>query len=162
MLADFKHSIGDYLDELESSPVKTLADIIAFNEENAELEKTNEYGQDGFIKAENMQGNEEEIDKIVEHLDNLNKEGFEKMMEENELDAMVTPGTKAIPIMAIGGYPGITVPAGYDEHGIPFGMLFAGLKGTEPKLIEMAYGFEQATLARKPPLFDTPEWHVDN
>ncbi|KAH9624228.1 hypothetical protein KSS87_021654 [Heliosperma pusillum] len=162
MIADFKHSIGNYLNELESSPVKTLADIIAFNEKNAELEKTNEYGQDDFIKAENMQGNDEEIDKIVEHLDNLNKEGFEKMMEENELDAMVTPGTKAIPIMAIGGYPGITVPAGYDEHGIPFGMLFSGLKGTEPKLIEIAYGFEQATLARELPLFNAPEWHVDN
>ncbi|KAK9677573.1 hypothetical protein RND81_11G152800 [Saponaria officinalis] len=151
MLSDFKHSINDYLKQLESSPVRSLADIIAFNENNAELEKTDEYGQDGFIKAEGMQGNEEEIKEIVKHLDELCKEGFEKMMEENELDAMVTPGTKAIPVMAIGGYPGITVPAGYDEHGIPFGMLFSGLKGSEPKLIEMAYGFEQATMARKPP-----------
>ncbi|XP_021753116.1 putative amidase C869.01 [Chenopodium quinoa] len=158
MLADFKHAIPEYLEGLESSPVRSLADIIAFNENNPELEKTNEYGQDGFIEAENMHGNEEEIEQIVEHLDKLNKEGFEKMMEENKLDAMVTPGTKAIPVMAIGGYPGITVPAGYDEHGIPFGMLFSGLKGTEPKLIESAYGFEQATLARKPPLFDSPKW----
>lgn len=161
MLADFKHAIPEYLKELENSPVRSLADIIAFNENHPELEKTNEYGQDGFIKAENMQGNEEEIRQIVEHLDKLCKEGFEKMMEENNLDAMVTPGTKAIPVMAIGGYPGITVPAGYDEHGIPFGMLFSGLKGTEPKLIAMAYGFEKATLARKPPLFDSPEWQED-
>ncbi|KAL2937178.1 hypothetical protein RDABS01_020627 [Bienertia sinuspersici] len=125
------------------------------------VEKTNEYGQDGFIEAEEMHGNEEEIAKIVEKLDILCKEGFEKMMKENELDAMVTPGTKAIPVMAIGGYPGITVPAGYDENGIPFGMLFCGLKGTEPKLIEIGYGFEQSTLARKPPLFDSSEWHED-
>lgn len=120
-------------------------------------ERTNEYGQDGFIKAEEMNGNEEEIEKIKEHLDKLCKEGFEKIMEENDLDAMVSPGIKAIPVMAIGGYPGITVPAGYDEHGIPFGMLFSGLKGMEPKLIEIAYGFEQATLARKPPLLHSPQ-----
>lgn len=117
--------------------------------------------QDGFIKAESMHGNEEEIESIVEHLDKLCKEGFEKMMEENKLDAMVTPGTKAIPVMAIGGYPGITVPAGYDEQGTPFGILFSGLKGMEPKLIAAAYGFEQATVARKPPLFHSPEWHED-
>lgn len=124
-------------------------------------EKTNEYGQDGFIEAEEMHGNEEEVNHIIEKLDTLCKEGFEKMMEENGLDAMVSPGTKAIPVIAIGGYPGITVPAGYNEHGIPFGMLFSGLKGSEPKLIESAYGFEQATLARKPPVFDSPQWHED-
>lgn len=108
-----------------------------------------------------MHGNGEEIAKIVEHLEQLCNEGFEKLMKENELDAMVSPGTKAIPVMAIGGYPGITIPAGYDEHGIPFGMLFSGLKGTEPKLIEIGYAFEHATLARKPPLFDSTEWHED-
>lgn len=151
MLSDFKHAIYDYLKDLESSPVKSLTDIIAFNDKNPQLEKTTEYGQDGLIEAENMNGNEEEIREIVENLEKLCKEGFEKMMKENELDAMASPGIKAIPVMAIGGYPGITVPAGYDEHGIPFGMLFSGLKGTEPKLIEIAYGFEQATLARKPP-----------
>ncbi|XP_010690416.2 probable amidase At4g34880 [Beta vulgaris subsp. vulgaris] len=161
MIADFKHAISKYLNELESSPVRSLAEIIAFNEKNPELEKTNEFGQDGFVEAENMHGNGEEIAKIIEHLEQLCKEGFEKLMKENELDAMVTPGTKAIPVMAIGGYPGITIPAGYDEHGIPFGMLFSGLKGTEPKLIEIGYAFEQATLARKPPLFDSPEWHED-
>ncbi|GAB4853204.1 hypothetical protein Ancab_017391 [Ancistrocladus abbreviatus] len=162
MLADFKLSINEYLKELVSSPVRSLAEVIAFNEKNAELEKTNEYGQDGFIEAEKMSGNEEEVKKIVETLDELCQEGFEKMMRENELDAMVTPGTKAIPVMAIGGYPGITVPAGYDEDGMPFGMLFSGLKGTEPKLIEIAYGFEQATRARRPPPLGSPEWNSDS
>ncbi|KAK1560250.1 hypothetical protein Q3G72_024111 [Acer saccharum] len=40
----------------------------------------------------------------------------------------------------------LSVPAGYDINGMPFGLCFGGLKGTEPKLIEVAYAFEQATL----------------
>lgn len=84
-------------------------------------------------------------------METLSKEGFEKLMKENELDAMVTPGSRASPIFAIGGYPAITVPAGYDTDGMPFGICFGGLRGTEPKLIEIAYGFEKATNVRRPP-----------
>ena len=50
------------------------------------------------------------------------------------------------------GFPGVSVPAGYDTTGVPFGICFGGLKGSEPKLIEIAYGFEQATKIRRPPL----------
>ena len=46
-------------------------------------ERTRKYGKDEFIKAEEMKGNEEEIEKIKEHLDKLCKEGFEKIMKEN-------------------------------------------------------------------------------
>ncbi|KAI8025810.1 putative amidase [Camellia lanceoleosa] len=56
-------------------------------------------------------------------------------------------------VLAIGGYPGINVPAGYDEDGTPYGICFGGLRGSEPKLIEIAYGFEQASKVRKPPSF---------
>ncbi|KAK2665535.1 hypothetical protein Ddye_004109 [Dipteronia dyeriana] len=84
-------------------------------------------------------------------MEKLSRDGIEKLMTENKLDAMVTPGTHSISVLAIGGYPGITVPAGYDSYGMPFGICFGGLKGTEPKLIEVAYAFEQATLVRKQP-----------
>ncbi|XAR59050.1 hypothetical protein NMG60_11014681 [Bertholletia excelsa] len=73
-------------------------------------------------------------------------------MRENKLDALVTPLYYAAPLLAIGGYPGINVPAGYDK-GVPFGISFGGLRGSEPKLIEIAYGFEQATKFRKMPSF---------
>ncbi|KAK2665532.1 hypothetical protein Ddye_004106 [Dipteronia dyeriana] len=80
-------------------------------------------------------------------MEKLSRDGIEKLMTENKLDAMVTLGT----VLANGGYLGITVPAGYDSNGMPFGLCFGGLKGTEPKLIEVAYAFEQATLVRKQP-----------
>ena len=54
---------------------------------------------------------------------------------------------------AIGGFPGISVPAGYDSKRVPIGICFGRLKGTEPKLIEIAYGFEQTIKIRKPPSF---------
>ncbi|KAJ0076861.1 hypothetical protein Patl1_35679 [Pistacia atlantica] len=151
MLAGFKISVNDYLKELISSPVRSLADIIAFNQNNEDLEKTEEYGQATFISSEKTSGYGEKERKAFELMEKLSQDGFEKMMAEYELDAMVTPGVGAIPVLAIAGYPGITVPAGYDNNGMPFGICFGGLKGTEPKLIEIAYAFEQATMIRRPP-----------
>ncbi|KAJ7978580.1 Amidase family protein [Quillaja saponaria] len=85
---------------------------------------------------------------VLENLATLTKNGFVKLMTKNKLDALVTPVDITARILAIGGFPGISVPAGYSKDG-PFG----GLKGSEPKLIEIAYGFEQATQIRKPPPF---------
>ena len=51
----------------------------------------------------------------------------------------------------ITGFPEITVPAGMTQHGLPIGISFFGEPYTEPRLIALAYAFEQATKARKPP-----------
>lgn len=151
MLAEFKISINAYLKDLINSSVRSLTDIIAFNQNNSELEKLGEYDQKTFIASEETDGFGEDERKAVEILQNLSENGFEKLMKKNELDAMVTPGSRAIAVLAIGGYPAITVPAGYGTDGTPFGIGFGGLKGTEPKLIEIAYAFEQATMVRTPP-----------
>ena len=91
--------------------------------------------------------------KYLEKLGEWAREGFEKVMVENNLDAIISPESSFSTVLAIGGFPGISVPAGYDKDGIPFGICFGGLKGTEPILIEIAYGFEQATKIRVPPSF---------
>ena len=109
------------------------------------------YGQELLIAAEMTNGVGEKEKKAVKLMEQLSEEGFEKMMKENDLDAMLTLGVDVSTVLAIGGYPAFTVPAGYDSKGKPFGICFGGLKGTEPKLIEVAYAFEQATLSRKPP-----------
>ena len=112
-----------------------------------------EFGQDIFLAAQATNGIGEKEKAAVYNLARLSREGFEKLLWDNKLDALVTPGSVVAPVLAIGGFPGISVPAGYDKKGVPFGITFGGLKGSEPKLIEIAYDFEQATQVRKPPTF---------
>ncbi|OAY75882.1 putative amidase [Ananas comosus] len=127
MLAEFKLSLNTYLAQLSYSPVRSLED------------KTS-----GIGPVERS---------AISRMNQLSKEGIEMLMMKNQLDAVITPDATATSILAIGGYPGISVPAGYDKAGVPFGICFGGLKGSEPKLIEIAYDFEQATAVRKPPTF---------
>lgn len=120
-------------------------------------EKLEEYGEETFIESEKTNGVGEKERKAVEYLEKLSRDGFEKVMTDYKLDALVGPGISlAMTVLPIGGYPGISVPAGYQSNGVPFGICFGGLKGTEPKLIEIAYAFQQAMRRRKPPIFLNP------
>ncbi len=90
---------------------------------------------------------------MIRQLNELSADGLEKLMQDEQLDAIITPNDLVSTVLAIGGMPAITVPAGYGKMGVPFGICFGGLKGYEPRLIEMAYAFEQATKVRKAPKF---------
>ncbi|KAH7518444.1 hypothetical protein FEM48_Zijuj09G0172300 [Ziziphus jujuba var. spinosa] len=132
-----------------------LPDVKAFNGRYPDLEMTEEYGQEIFVAAQatNEIGDVEKA--AILNLERLSREGFEKLMLEENLVALVSPGPDVSPVLAIWGFPGINVPARYDSDGVPFGISLGGLKGSEPKLIEVVYGFEQATKVRK--LFMNPE-----
>lgn len=112
-----------------------------------------QFGQLIFLVSENTTGIGSTEKAAIQQLDDLTTNGLKKVMEENRLDAIATPDSSAASMLAIGGLPGIAVPAGYDEQDAPFGMSFGGLKGYEPRLIEIAYAFEQATRVRKSPMF---------
>ena len=121
-------------------------------------EKIKEYKQNLFLEAQATNGSSDKEKAALQDMARLTRDGFVKLMIEYNLDALVTPflgpyGVSVNSILAIGGFPGISVPAGYDGKGVPFGICFGGLKGSEPKLIEISYGFEQATKIRKPPSF---------
>ncbi|XP_002528274.2 probable amidase At4g34880 [Ricinus communis] len=159
LVAEFKPAINIYLKQLVKSPVHSLRDLIAFNEKFSNLEKTKEYHQNIFEVANSLtDADAEKILKLaLPNLKELSRNGLEKLVRKHKLDALVSPfysvSTSFSALLAIGGYPGISVPAGYDSKGVPFGICFGGVKGSEPKLIEIAYGFEQATKIRKPPSF---------
>ncbi|KAI0499320.1 hypothetical protein KFK09_020223 [Dendrobium nobile] len=154
LLAEFKLSLNTYLKNLVSSPVRSLSDVIAFNNNQPVEERLAEYGQAIFLAAENTTGLGAAEKAAIKGLAQLSEKGLEKKVKKKGLDAIVFPDASASSVLAIGGYPGITVPAGYGTDDVPFGISFGGLRGSEPKLIEIAYAFEQATKVRKPPKID--------
>jgi amidase len=150
-------------------PVKTLKEIIEFNEKNREKEMPY-FGQDFFLKAE-AKGplSEKEYEEALEKNHQLaRKEGIDATMDKHNLDAMVGPtggpswltdwvdgdhfGGGSSGAAAVAGYPNITVPAGF-IFGMPVGISFFGRAWSEPVLIRLAYAFEQATKVRRAPKF---------
>ncbi|KAJ7982153.1 Amidase family protein [Quillaja saponaria] len=152
LLAEFKIALNAYLGNLTSSPVKSLLDVINFNK-NSTNENIDKIGQGLLLEAQSTNGLNSTVNEAISNLTKLSTQGFEKVMTDNKLDALLIPGIveTSYSFLSIGGYPAITIPAGYDSDNWPFGLVFGGLKYTENKLIEVAYGFEQATLARRAP-----------
>jgi amidase len=170
LLFEFKADLNAYLARLgPQTQVRSLKDLIEFNEKNRDREMPF-FGQDLFIKAQ-----EKGPLTSPKYLQALNKnrmlsrtQGIDFVMRKNRLDALVAPtGGPAWPTdwangdhftggystaSAVAGYPHITVPAGY-VHGLPVGISFFGGAWDEPKLLKIAYAFEQATKARKTPRF---------
>jgi amidase len=90
--------------------------------------------------------------------------GIDEAMKANTLDALLFPGPSGAAIAAKPGYPTVIVPfgmipnvptppfpPGFDAKPQPFGVSFTGMACSEPKLIELAYAFERATMRRALP-----------
>jgi amidase len=169
-LYELKADIGKYLARLgPASPMKSLADLIAFNNQNAAREMPY-FGQDTFLKSqEKGQLTEREYVDALEKNHRLTRvEGIDAVMDKFKLDALIAPtggpawltdlvagdhfGGGSSNAAAVAGYPNINITAGY-IFGLPVGISFFGRAWSEPTLLKLAYGFEQATQARKPPKF---------
>ena len=170
LLYELKADLNAYLARLgPNAPVKTLKDVIDFNEQNREKEMPF-FGQDTFLKAQEKGPltTQEYLDALQKNHQLARKEGIDATMDKDHLDAIVAPtggpawlidhvegdsfGGGSSSAAAVAGYPNITVPAGF-LFGLPVGISFFGRAWTEPVLIRLAYAFEQATKARKAPRF---------
>jgi amidase len=149
-----------------SAPVKTLKEHREWNLAHAKA---------GAIKYQQSRFDiSDEIDLVADkaRLDaddakdrRLSRDqGIDGVLKAHKLDAFITPGGSGARIAATAGYPIIAVPfgmvpnapqqpfpAGFDAKPAPFGVGFVGAQCSEPRLIEIAYAFEQATKKRVPP-----------
>jgi amidase len=165
---EFKAGVNEYLaGQAESMKVRTLADVIAFNNEHPELEKLDFLGQSVLVEAESKGGLQEEA--YQQALEDVKKGAdLNKVFEEHRLDAILGPTNGpawtidqvngdhfeggSAGAAAVGGYPHITVPAGNIQE-LPVGLSIIGPRHSEEHLLAMAYDYEQATLHRKEPRF---------
>lgn len=167
---ELKADLNAYLARLgPGAPVKSLKDIIEFNEKNRQKEMPY-FGQDFFTKSEGRGPltEKEYLDAVANCRKFARDEGIDAVMDKNQLDAIVGPtgspawltdlingdhfGGGSSSAAAVAGYPNVTVTAG-SIFGLPVGISFFGRAWSEPILIKIAYAFEQATKARKAPQF---------
>jgi len=169
LLYEFKADLNRYLSQLTGAKVRTLKDVIEFNQKNSARELPY-FGQELMEKAE-AKGDlsSEEYKKALADCRRLARtEGIDSVMEKLRLDALIAPtdspawvtdlvngdhftgSSSTLP--AVAGYPHVTVPMGM-PFGLPAGISFFGRAWSEPTLIKFAYAFEQATRARRAPSF---------
>ncbi len=170
LLHEFKAGLERYL-TTHQAPVRDLPALIAFNRQHADKELTL-FGQELLEAAAQAGplGSAEYIAARTEARRLAGVEGIDAALRAERLDALVAPTTGAAwPIRpdtpddfpggnysaaAVAGYPSITVPMAH-VNGLPLGLLFMGTAWSEPRLIELAYDYEQRTRARRPPTFTT-------
>jgi amidase len=167
---EFKADLNAYLAGLgPDARVHSMKEIIEFNQKNAERVMPY-FGQERMLQAE-AKGplTEQAYLKALETNHRLARdEGIDAILQQHKLDAIVAPsGGPAwltdlvngdlptgggVSSPAVAGYPHITVPAGL-IYGLPVGISFFGGAYQEPVLLRLAYAFEQAVAARRPPRF---------
>ncbi|MCB8920449.1 MAG: amidase [Ardenticatenaceae bacterium] len=170
LLYEFQADLNQYLAQLgPDAPVKSLADIIAFNEQHA-AQTMPYFAQEIMLQAA-AKGPLTDSD-YWEALANNHRlardEGIDAVLRQHQLDAIIAPsggpawltdwvngdhyGGGSSSAAAVAGYPSITVPAGF-VHGLPVGISFFSTAYQEPTLLKLAYAFEQASQVRQPPQF---------
>src|SRR5262249_23730315 len=149
-----------------AAPFKTLGDLIAWNRAH-EKAGAIKYGQSNLEISDEMDVEKDRARYEADRAKDLRlsaTNGIDAVMKAERLDAIFFPGASGAAIAAKPGYPTVTVPfarvpndptppfpAGFDAKPGPMGVSFSGMACSEPKLIELAYAFEQATKKRVPP-----------
>ncbi|WP_040954202.1 amidase family protein [Virgibacillus sp. SK37] len=153
MFHEFKNGVNAYLARSSSvSSVSSLTDIIHYNQ--VHKKEALKYGQTVLLEADMKSGLMTEKEYLQHRINDIRlcqKEGIDKVLESNQLDALLFMNTDGCQIAAKAGYPSITVPAGYTTKGKPSGITFTGTAFSEANLIQLAYAYEQATLHRRTP-----------
>jgi amidase len=168
MLTEYKVGLNGYFESLgPDSPIRSLTDLIAFNEAHAEATMPY-FGQERLLEAEATAGLDDPkyLDALAACRRLTREEGIDAVMSEHNLRALVAPtsgapwaidwvngdhglGGSSTPA-AVAGYASITVPMG-NVSGLPLGISFFAGAWSEGTLIGLTHAFEQITQARVVP-----------
>ena len=162
-----KRDFNAWLASLGSSaPVKTLAELRAWNtaHKNAGALK---YGQSNLDVSDEMDLERDRERYLADRQKDVRlsgAEGIDAVMKRERLDALLFPAGSGAALAARPGYPTIIVPfgvvpnaptppfpEGFAARAQPYGVSFTGGACSEPRLLELAYAFEQTTRRRVPP-----------
>ena len=149
-----------------SAPLKTLTELRTYNTANT-ARNTIKYGQSQLDISDEMDLARDRARYEVDRARDLalaGTHGIDEVMNAQKLDALLFPGASGAAIAAKPGYPTVIVPfgtypnaptpplpEGFNARPAPYGVSFTGMACSEPRLIELAYAFEQATRRRVPP-----------
>jgi len=170
MRYEFKADLNAYLADLgPEAPLKSLEEIIAFNEANSDRELPY-FQQEIMLEAQELGPlSESDYQEALADAMRLSRdEGIDAVMGEHKLDAIVAPtGSPAWTTdlingdryhmgssspAAISGYPNITVPMGFFME-LPVNISIWGRAWSEPELLRIAFAYEQLTQHRRAPKF---------
>jgi amidase len=149
-----------------TAPVKSLTELRMFNLAH-EAGGAIKYGQSQLDISDEMDLEQDRARYEADRAKDLKlsaAEGIDAALKEHNLDALLFPSSTGAAIEAKPGYPTVIVPfgmvpnapipafpEGFNARPAPFGISFTGTACSEPKLLELAYAFEQATQRRTPP-----------
>ncbi len=163
----FKRDFNQWLASLgPAAPVKTLTELRVWNLTHQRAGAI-KYGQDLLDISDEMHLEQDRARYEADRARDLRlagEQGIDAAMAQGRLDALLFPGALGSELAAIPGYPTVIVPfglvpnaprlafpQGFDAQPSPFGVSFTGRACSEPRLIALAYAFEQATQRRVPP-----------
>jgi len=149
-----------------AAPLKSLAELIAYNNAHQKAGAI-KYGQSNLDISDEMDVEKDRARYEADRAKDIRlggTHGIDEIMKAERLDAVLFPGASGAALAAKPGYPTVIVPyalvanaptpafpEGFNAKPAPFGVSFTGMACSEPRLIELAYAFEQATKKRIPP-----------
>lgn len=146
-----KRHLPDYLATRTGLAIQSLEDLLQYNE-NAPCAEG--FGQTTLSAASNIDFDERTYNELWQTIQRENAAVIDDLVVTHQLDGLVldvgSPGLNVIPLA---GYPGIMMPSGIDDYGLPTSVLFFGTRWSEATLLALAYGYEQASQARRVPAF---------
>jgi amidase len=155
--------LDSYLEAHPTAPVRSLEEVLTLKKYHPSLQQTLTASQ-----AANSRDSKEYLELVVRR--NILREAILKAMADNRVEALAYPpirrkanligepqlGADNCQLGANSGLPSIVVPAGFTADGVPVGIELLGRPWSEPKLIKIAYAYEQATNHHRPPASTPP------